>query len=110
MEPLKSNKKSLEKLPTDRQVFRKVGLTRKEYADMDILLKDLYQALTKYGVRYWMDGGGMLGIIRSAGGLISHDDDLDFGVYEKDEKNLHKALKSLEKKYEIDWDLETSPV
>ncbi len=109
-----SKKKSIDELPTDKQIFRKIGLTRKEYSDLDTLMKDLYAALQKYGVKnWWLDGGGVLGLIRHGLGsgipMISWDDDVDIGVYEKDEKNLHKALKSLEKKYEIDWDLETSP-
>lgn len=96
-------------MPTDAQAFKKVGLTKEEYRQLDILMKDIASALGAHKVRYWMDGGTMLGSIRHRG-MIPWDDDVDFGVLDKDEKRLHKALKTLEGKYDIDWDLETNPV
>ena len=95
------------KLPSDAQVFRKVGLTRKEYKLLDKLMIDINTALTKHNVRYWMDGGTMLGAVRHRG-MIPWDDDVDIGVYAEDEKKLHTALQTLEDNYDIDWDIETS--
>ena len=96
-------------MATDSVAFRKVGLNASEYKELDILMRDLGKALEKYKVRYWMDGGTMLGSLRHRG-MIPWDDDVDFGVLDIDEDKLHKALKSLEGKYDVDWDEETSPV
>lgn len=96
-------------MPNDTQAFRKIGLTLKEYKLLNKLLKDLAAALKKYKVRYWMDGGTMLGSVRHRG-MIPWDDDVDFGILDKDEKQLHRAIKSLEKKYDVEWDDENDPV
>jgi len=94
-----------EKLPTDAQAFRKIALSRKEYNDLDILITDIDNVLKKYDIRYWMDGGTMLGAVRHRG-MIPWDDDVDIGVYADDEEKLHTALKELQQKYDIDWDEE----
>ena len=99
-------KKTVKKLPTDAQIFRKIGLTKKEYKDLDTLIKDIDEKLTKHNVRYWMDGGTMLGAIRHRG-MIPWDDDVDIGVYAQDEEKLHAALKELKGKYDIEWDDES---
>lgn len=96
-------------MASDTQAFRKVGLNKKEYKLLDKMLRDVHEALKKHKVRYWMDGGTMLGAVRHRG-MIPWDDDVDFGVLDRDEKKLHKALKSLEGKYVVDWDEETNPV
>jgi len=99
-------KKDISKLPTDSQTFRKIGLTRKEYKDLDVLIADIDRVLKKHKVRYWMDGGTMLGAVRHRG-MIPWDDDVDIGVYAEDESKLHKALRELEPKYDIEWDSES---
>lgn len=93
-------------MPTDTQAFKKIGLTLQEYKDLSILIKDISNALKKEKVRYWMDGGTLLGSIRHRG-MIPWDDDVDIGVLDLDEDKLHTALKSLSDKYDIDWDEET---
>ena len=54
-----------------------------------VLLKkqDFPAVFEKYQLRYWLDGGSLLGAFRH-GGLIPWDDDLDVGIFEKDEKLL----------------------
>ena len=54
-----------------------------------VLLKkqDFSAVFEKYQLRYWLDGGSLLGAFRH-GGLIPWDDDLDVGIFEKDEKLL----------------------
>jgi hypothetical protein len=39
--------------------------------------------LEKYGIRHWLEGGSLLGAVRS-GDIIPWDSDVDIGVYEED--------------------------
>lgn len=64
-----------------------------------ILLKALLDIthieLTKNKIKYWIDGGTLLGAIRE-GNLIKHDDDVDIGILYKDFYNkLPKALEKI---------------
>lgn len=94
-------------MPTDSQAFRKIALNTEEYKELDKFITDVAQALDKHKVRYWMDGGTMLGSIRHRG-MIPWDD-IDIGVLDIDEPRLHRALKMLSKKYAIEWDEDTDP-
>lgn len=51
------------------------------------LMEKVDQIFTKHGIRYWGDGGTLLGAVRN-GGLIPWDDDLDICILEQDEKTL----------------------
>lgn len=44
------------------------------------ILKDVASKLEKMGVRYWIDGGTVLGLYRD-GQLISYDRDMDFVIH-----------------------------
>lgn len=46
----------------------------------------LYQVLKKNNIRCWLEGGGLLGLVRH-GGMIPWDDDLDFCIHPDD---IHK--------------------
>jgi lipopolysaccharide cholinephosphotransferase len=61
------------------------------------LMYDIHQILVNNGVKYWADGGTLLGAVRHTG-IIPWDDDLDIGILSKDirkfldlEKNLNKC-------------------
>ena len=95
-------------MPSDSQAFRKIGLNEEEYNELEKLMSDISKAFEKYKVRYWMDGGTLLGSIRHRG-MIPWDDDVDIGVLDIDEPKLHRAIKSLSKKYGIEWDKDTEP-
>lgn len=47
-----------------------------------ILLVKLTKALTENNIKYWLDGGTLLGIYRQKE-LISYDSDMDIGLYEE---------------------------
>lgn len=44
------------------------------------LLKNITSLVESAGIPYWLDGGALLGLVRS-GALIPHDYDLDIGVF-----------------------------
>ncbi|GAB6032408.1 hypothetical protein CHUAL_011045 [Chamberlinius hualienensis] len=48
--------------------------------------RHVFQALKKDGVRYWLEGGSLLGAARN-GDIIPWDYDIDIGIYEEDIKN-----------------------
>jgi len=52
----------------------------------------------KHGIRYWADGGTLLGIARYQG-LIPHDDDVDLGIFPEDIPKLknEQVLQDLKK-------------
>ena len=61
------------------------------------LINEISQSLTKYGATYFLDFGTLLGVVRDKQ-LISHDRDIDFGVYFDDSFTpavLHKAMQEI---------------
>lgn len=58
------------------------------------IMYDFHQIMTNNGIKYWADGGTLLGAVRH-NGIIPWDDDLDAGLLQKD---IKKFL-SLEKKF-----------
>jgi len=53
------------------------------------LAKDISNVFESHNIQYWIDGGTLLGSLRERG-LILHDDDIDFGVFENDYKKILK--------------------
>ena len=74
-----------------------------EYLDARIvhelyqMFKDTSEILDKHNIRYWADGGTLIGAVRHKG-FIPWDDDIDIAILESDiEKlqSLHEEFKSL---------------
>lgn len=51
------------------------------------MMYDVHQILVNHGIKYWADGGTLLGAVRHKG-LIPWDDDLDIGMMNKDIKKF----------------------
>lgn len=65
------------------------------------LLKDVTDILTENKITYWIDGGTLLGAVRS-GGQMEHDDDNDLGIFNSDYKNLVSLSNQfIEKGYKV---------
>jgi len=60
------------------------------------LIFSLAKLLDQTGIRYWMDQGTLLGVIRHKG-IIPWDDDVDFGIMAEDEKKLESHFPKWEK-------------
>lgn len=58
-------------------------------ANLKNLLKGLAIIFNKSGLRWWLDWGGLLGLIRD-GRLIAYDKDLDFGLFYEDLAEINK--------------------
>ena len=61
-----------------------------------IMMEKIHRILVENNIKYWVDGGSLLGAIRHEG-IIPWDDDIDIGVFDKDfdkiiplfEKNMY---------------------
>jgi phosphorylcholine metabolism protein LicD/GR25 family glycosyltransferase involved in LPS biosynthesis len=58
------------------------------------MMFDIHQILVNNGIKYWVDGGTLLGAVRHQG-IIPWDDDLDIGLLSKD----YRKLKEIEKDF-----------
>ena len=52
------------------------------------MLNDVHKIFIHSGLKYWIDGGTILGLVRHSG-IIPWDDDIDIGILKKD---IHKFL------------------
>ena len=64
------------------------------------MLKDLTSIFDKYGLRYYMLGGTLLGAVRHKG-FIPWDDDVDIGMPRKDYERFLKIAKRFKGKYAL---------
>jgi lipopolysaccharide cholinephosphotransferase len=62
------------------------------YLVLGDLLEQTIKVLEKHKIKYWVDGGSLLGAIRNKG-QIPWDDDVDIGIDIKDQQKLADALK-----------------
>jgi phosphorylcholine metabolism protein LicD len=58
----------------------------------------VFNILEKNSVRYWLEGGSLLGAARH-NDIIPWDYDVDLGIYEEDIKNCKHILKAKEGQY-----------
>ena len=59
------------------------------------MMEKIHSILNKHNIKYWVDGGSLLGAVRHKG-MIPWDDDIDLGVLDKDfEKLIPLFLKEL---------------
>lgn len=54
---------------------------------MHDITRKVFEVLERYEIRYWLEGGSLLGALRYQD-LISWDYDVDIGVYRDDLKKL----------------------
>lgn len=60
-------------------------------------LNDITDILDKYNIKYWLDYGTLIGIMRE-GRLLPWDDDIDISIFEEDsELMVNKVLPEIEK-------------
>jgi len=55
------------------------------------MLKDVTDIFDKHGVRYWLDFGTLLGIVRE-GRILPWDDDMDISIFEDDRQKVHDIV------------------
>jgi len=65
-------------------------------------LREIKKILDKIEIRYWLDHGTLLGVVRD-GKLIPWDTDIDIGIFHSEAKKVIKKIPELEKKgYKVD--------
>ena len=70
------------------------------------LMHHIHNLFLKHNIKYFIDGGTLLGAEREKG-IISHDDDIDIGVMSKHWYKLPNILKELaDEKYKIHYQIE----
>ena len=74
-----------------REFPQAVGVARELQKAETIFLKEIVKVFEKHGIRYWLDGGTLLGSIRH-GGFIPWDDDIDIGVMREDYDKLQEIF------------------
>ena len=65
------------------------------------LIDIFFKELNKLKIEYWLCWGSVLGAVRNKGNIISHDHDIDIGIWENDISVL-KELSSNLKEHNID--------
>ena len=78
-----------------------------DYNLPDIFINELYQLLKgvsdtchRNDIKYWIDGGTLLGCVREKN-QIPYDCDVDLGMFQKDYDELKKYYSYFEKKYDF---------
>lgn len=60
-------------------------------------LREVKEIFGKFGIRYWLDCGTLLGAVRD-GKMIEWDQDIDLGTLDGNLKKINSAISQLEKK------------
>ncbi len=55
------------------------------------MLKDVTEIFEKHNIRYWLDFGTLLGIVRE-GRILPWDDDMDISIFEEDRQKVHDIV------------------
>jgi lipopolysaccharide cholinephosphotransferase len=75
---------------------------KKYYTDKEFILnlyqltKDFHDIATKHKLRYWIEGGTLLGAVRNQG-IIKFDDDVDVDIMHEDEIHFQSLIHEFEK-------------
>ena len=67
--------------------------------ELYMMMKNITRYFKDNNIKYFADGGTLLGIIRD-GGQIKHDNDIDFGMFETDFIKLLKCKNEIESKFD----------
>ena len=83
-------------------IYQKFSVTFNSKTEIEAisLLENVVDYLEKYGCKYWLDGGTLLGAVRDRK-LIPWDHDLDIGIKYENDDILEKLIIQLRKKYYI---------
>lgn len=66
-------------------------IPRSHFLLLHILLQITTDFFKKHNIKYWADGGSLLGAVRDKG-IIPHDDDIDLGILYDDEEKMKKYI------------------
>jgi hypothetical protein len=71
----------------DKEEIKKFFLKKEFITELYQLVKDIDELLTKHKIRYFVDGGTLLGTIRNNGPIL-YDDDADISIFAEDAKKF----------------------
>lgn len=80
---------------TDEKL-KKYYTSKKSITNLYQLAKDFHDIATKHNLRYWMEGGTLLGAVRNQG-IIKFDDDMDVDIMHEDEIHFQSLIPEFEK-------------
>lgn len=68
-----------------------------EVTSLDQQLSELLALFHKHAIKYWLDSGTLLGLVRD-GELMAHDKDIDISVWETEREKIKELFPSLRQK------------
>lgn len=77
----------------------KYNLPESYLTELYMMMKNITKYFKDNNIKYFADGGTLLGIMRD-GGQIKHDNDIDFGMFENDFIKVMKYKNDIESKFD----------
>ena len=90
----KANNEDITKLPANTGFVRDIQLGNL------VLLQELDYVCKQHGLKYWLDGGTMLGAVRHKG-FIPWDDDIDTGMLRPEYEQLYEVFNKTSRNKDI---------